>query len=82
MNVDVHIGIRTQHATRVVAFDQAQFGQHLHIFWYPPACAALAARRKATSVGRQGDGERASCRHGTFLAASAAAMKSSTNVAP
>ena len=47
MNVDVHIGIRTQHATRVVAFDQAQFGQHLHIFWYPSACAALPARRKA-----------------------------------
>ena len=47
MNVDVHIGIRTQHATRVDAFDQAQFGQHLHIFWYPSACAALPARRKA-----------------------------------
>lgn len=26
MHVDVHIGIRTQHAARVVAFDQAQFG--------------------------------------------------------
>ena len=31
MHVDVHIGIRTQHVTRVVAFDQAQFGKHLHI---------------------------------------------------
>ncbi len=40
MPVDVHIGIRTQHATRVVAFDQAQFGQHLHIFVHPLDVAA------------------------------------------
>ena len=42
MHVDVHVGKRTQHATRSIAFDQAQFGQHLNIFVHALDVAAGA----------------------------------------
>ena len=45
MHVDVHIGKRTQHATRVIAFDQAQFGKHLHIFVHALDIAANSSRQ-------------------------------------
>ena len=32
MHVDVHVGKRTQHAAGVIAFDQTQTGQYVHIF--------------------------------------------------
>ena len=45
MHVDVHISKRTQHATRVIAFDQAQFGKHLHIFVHALDIAANSSRQ-------------------------------------
>ena len=41
MHVDVHIGKWTQDTASVIAFDQAQFGQHLHIFVHPLDVAAM-----------------------------------------
>jgi hypothetical protein len=127
--VDVHIGKWTQDAASVITFDQAQCGQHLHIFMHPldvaagspgqfthrnralplqggyqcPAAFGQSAEKRAgafevqrlalvsvgpnglarlpqgcTPVGRPGDGEPASCRRGVLLAASPAAMISST----
>ena len=40
MHVDVHIGKWTQDTASVIAFDQAQFGQHLHISEHPLDVAA------------------------------------------